>query len=509
MKYYVSLENNFISVRALNQRYSRTLPRDHLAQGALTLPLDYFSMSPVPPFIAGSVLYVPLQAGEGKGGGIFGFLIAKVANKLNLLENHIKLLVHDQDFKDADLKLSPQSLKMLKSTAFNSKAFPEYETGQSTWHIKGFKCRAEDVVKAFAFGYLKLNDSKSLLEALCQSDYSLQQFLNDKRNDLSQVYSTVLEYYTKDEVTNSAGFRVENRDTNWSVKYLGQRITPHFERTNKALNEDCVIKWRKPSKNSKWPYTLDHHWFESQESPISLQHHTLAALMGNTYRTHKENLFSNLPIFSNILTLETCRKNVELFFCNIQKMLGKRPHMSNEYGRYVGEVHNMDWPSGKFSNRNLTPELFPVKACLALGVMPTFDTSGAFNKFIPISGKLHNNTKILYYATDPETFVDQRLDVTLLLCYSVGLMTLEQLDLILGPISATSELLKSDSMRVNLKLSNNVVCCTPIVSATLKTTEILARQGIVFCKDAQTHYFSLSSNNENKRLEELHPMDLR
>jgi len=487
MKYYVSLENNFIDIWTLNKRFN--------SLGGLSapkLPLDYFLKSPAPPFVAGNVLYTPLQVGVGQGGGVFGFLITKVANKLNLLENHIKLLETDQDFKDADFKLSAQSLKMLKSLAPNSKAFPGYD---DNWHIKGFKCRAEDVIKAYAFGYLKLNDSRPLLEAICQSDYNLQQFLGDKRNSMSQVYSNVMEYYTNGEGKSS-----------WGLKYMGQRLTPHFERTNKVLNEDCVIKWRKPNKNSKWPYTLDHHWFESQESAISLQHHTLAALMGNTHRLHKESLFSNLPVFSSINLLEMCRKSVELFFCNIQKILGKH---TNEYGRYVGMVNDLDWPNGKFSSRKLTAEVFPVKACLALGVMPTFDASGAFDKFVTIGDKLFNNTKILYYAIDPETFVDRRPDITLLLCYSVGLMSLEQLDLILGPISATSELLKSDSMKINLKLSNNVVCCTPIEAANLKITEILSKQGIVFCanRNASTS-FSILSNDKAKEFEESDPLAL-
>jgi hypothetical protein len=148
--------------------------------------------------------------------------------------------------------------------------------------------------------------------------------------------------------------------------------------------------------------------------------------------------------------------------------------------------------------------MFPVKACLALGVMPTFNHSGVFQKFVPIANKLWDNTKTLYYSIDPNTFTARRADVTLLLCYSAGLMNLEQLEYLLGPIGASSDVLKADPTKINLKLSNNVVCCMPMEAAHEKISQLLAKQGVVFrVSKASNIALSSISNSPNKEFEEL------
>jgi hypothetical protein len=520
MKYFVSLQKNFIDIQSFLKKFTNSkmlfdLPPDYFecCLNGSTAYLDTnINQKSQPPaaFMVGEMLYVPLHIGWSQGGGIYGFYFCRIAKSASSMLNYgdgetidnladaepgmhcpprqVKMVKTNEDFKKNQIKLSAQCLKMLKATPMNSKIF---YPGSSS---RGFKCKAEDVVKAFAMGYIKLPESKGLLEALCSCNYPLEQFMQNKENSTTSIYAKFIEC-CKSET------EINNQICSIRWNNVVPRISIYLERTDKALDETCATKWRKPNKHSKWPYTLDHHWFESQESPISLQHHTLASLMGSSRRSsNMEKLYCDLPVFANIRLLELCRKGLEFFFNNLQRIILAN---TSEYGQYVSAVNSLEWPNSRYSSRRLSPEMFPVKACLALGVMPTFDSCGVFQKFVPIASKFCNNTKILYYSVDPNgMFTTRRPDITLLLCYSTGLMNIAHIEHFLGPIGTSSDVLKADRTKINLKLSNNVVCCMPMEAAHEKVSELLAKQGVIFHIN-KANNLALSSITINKEFEEL------
>lgn len=466
MKYHASLEQNFIDTYLFKQ--------SAVHAGLTSIPSNLYSQSN--PFFLGSILHVPIAVGLNQGGGVIGFLRAKIANSLNLDDDKIQIIADSNELKNAGVRLSAQSLKMLKMLKLSHKAF-DFD---HNWNARGFKCKTEEVIKCLAFNYLGVMDNRSFLDHLTVQEYSLHHVVVDKNNPMPVVYAEVVKY-----------FQNVNKSS-WAQRNLGSRISYAIVRTDRTVDDESSVKWRKPSKNSKWPYTLDHHWFTCQESPVAMAHHTMAALMSKESGRNKEQLMLNLPIFQNIRSMEICRKLLEQFFANLKQTL--QPH-SSTFGNYCSMLNDFEWPNARYSRRKLNPEMFPVKAALALGVLPFFDESGAFQKFVPINGRLHDNDKTIYIDMPCDFLSNRRPEQALLLLYSVGLMSLEDLEKILGPVSQNEASLKGQSDRVQLQMSRNVVCCLPVDAANQTVSKMLAKYGI-------------SQASGNKSLGSIDPEDL-
>lgn len=475
MQYYVSLEQNFVDIRTFKQSINNS---------GISLPSSLTSTIPSC-FFLGGTLYYPVTVGlanpaSNGAGGVIGFLKAKIANNLDLGDTEHSIINNSDALKKAGVKLSSQSIKMLKTLRVNNKVFEQ----DYNYHNRGFKCRAEEIIKCLAFGYFMFPDDRGFLELLTQNDYGIHSLVQDKRNNIATAYAEFIKHFNN------------NERSHWTNRSIGTRISQGILRTTLAPDEECVIKWRKPSKNSKWPYTLDHHWFCCQESPVAMAHHTMASLMGRGEgQRNRDQLMLNLPIFTHIRGLEVCRKILENFFINLSDIL--KTH-SSAMGQYSSMLNDFEWPTGRYSSKKLSPEMFPIKAALALGVLPKFDSSGKFDKFVPINGALHENPQTIYIEMDAEFLNRRRSEQAILLMYSTGLICLENLEKILGSVSHNEQSLKDSPDKVQLRMSRNVVCCLPVETANTSVYATLAKYGIT----------KANTRNVNEALAKIDPDDL-
>lgn len=460
MNYNISLDHSFISYYSFIKKYSSSgvsliYPNDQ--------PVPDFSgaSSKPAPFFVGSILHCPVYIGTGTGAaGTIGFFSAKVHNNLNLVDTEYRALASPEDFVKAQIKLSAQSIKMLKTSPANRKVFEQ----DSGWSSRGFKCKPEEMVKCMALDYLSLVDSRSMIDNLAYTDYNLGMSVADKKVSNSVAFARTVKHFQTQDIGG------------YMLRSLGGKLAPSIVRTAKEIDDSCVLKWRRPSSSSKWPWTMDHHWFNSQESAVATAYYTMSSLMQRN-SDNKGQLLSNLPVFSNIRQLETSRKALEYYFINLKQIL--KPH-SNQLSIFSNMVSDLDWPgSSRYSaSKKPTPEMFPIKACMALGVLPLFDQSGEFVKFTPINGKLHDNQVKLYMEIDPSMLAGRRPEVGLLLAYSVGIISQSALEALLGPLSLTGPKLAADPLMVQLNLGPNVVCCLPMDCANLNTYMNLRKFGI-------------------------------
>lgn len=469
MKYYVNLEQNFVDLYSFLKQHPNA-----------SFPANFFENDSTSPFFMGPVLYFPICVGTGQQypyAGTLGLVKAKVTNSLGLSDTQIRIMPDEESLKAAGVRLSPQSVKMMKSLRLNSNAFES----DHNWSTRGFRCRAEEIVKCLALGYLQFSATRSIFEQLAYSDYTLQSFVTDKRNSMNEVTKKMVDHFYKQE------------KSHWTSRAQGQRMTQGMVRSDKTPDDTCVVKWRKPSKNSKWPFTMDHHWFTCQESPVAMAHHTLLSLMNDRHSNrNRDQLMVNLPVFSHIRQLEVCRKLLENFFTNLTECM--KPH-SSVFGNYVSQVNDFEWPNNRYSNKRIPAEMFPVKACLAMGVLPSFDKSGKFDKFVPINGHLHDNQETLYFEFEVDGMVRRRADISLILLYSTGLISRENLESVVGPVSVTGAGLKQDPSKVQLHISKNVVCCLPVDAASVSVYNTMTKYGI--------RHNSSSSSSVSEPVQEL------
>jgi len=508
MLYHITLENYFIDINTFNtfNKFNQAGPHPNTTplsrcnrwtnpvENGPLLPDNLASNNPSP-FIIGSMLYYPIVVGLNNSaangaGGVVGFVRAKISNNLELGDSEY-MVCSSEDLKKAGVRLSVQSIKMLKSLRHNSKLNKNESNGTIRhYNTQGFKCRPEEIIKCLAFGYLDFPNGRTFIEDLAHASrdqsYTLQELVSDKRNDMQTICAAVAKHYHDTE------------RSFWSNRTIGTKISYDIMRTSINVDEKCVVKWRRPSKNSKWPYTLDHHWFCCQESSVTMAHHTMASLMftasstpsksGGYPTASRDQLMMNLPIFLSIRTLDNCRKILENFFVNIVEILKTN---SSATGHYTNLINDFDWPvPNRYSGKRLEAEMFPVKAALAMGVLPKFDESGRFNKFIPIDGVLHENPQTIYIDVDSDYLKRRRPEHSLLLMYSTGIIRLEDLEKIVGSVSQNDKDHKNNSTKVQLRMSKNVVCCLPVESASKKIYETLAREGY--------NHFGVNSNNSSK-----------
>lgn len=455
------------------------------------------------PFLVGSMLYLPfcLANPTTAVGGCFGVLKASIGHKAGYVSRDFHLLDSDAEIQAVGLRISQQCTKMFKSTRCQERMFDingiQY-VGRGS-HNVGFKTSLTEVLKGIVLGYVNANSSVTLtLDALCSQNHNLSQKCTDGNKSLDEKINIVLEHFQEPAAHPAyAGQRYE---------YYVRAVVSGFSRTSKDVDPVHETSWRKASKNSKWPYTLDHHWFQVMESAVVTANYSLQALLPkeSLYRDDKRHrLQLSLPTFSNGAQLEKCRKALELYFTSLPHVLR---YTSAELGRFTVLAADTDWPEksnryGRAGETFMRSEGFIVKACLALGVIPTFNSCNTFVKFAPINGTLHINPKTVYYKAGSTLHTQGRSEMAVLLAYSVGLINLEVLEKLLGPLQQSPY--SSGPTYMDLRISGNVVCCIPVDMASVAVQSNCRKSNLTWhpTQGAQTWADSETGSEEVEEIE--------
>lgn len=350
----------------------------------------------------------------------------------------------DHHSKDNSLKLLPQTVKVLTNTPLGTRLCSDNFVNYHGHGEMAIKLRPQEVMKAIVLGYLSLPSDQSLLNYL-SNRYDVKDALAAHPNASLQKKAELI----------YAAINRDNQRNRYNYDGIGKTAGFRLSRTAKAFDKDHVIKWRKPPGNSAWPWTLDHHWFEIQESPITLSNYTFKSLLSGTgaSESKKSKIDNQYPIFSRKLNLEHGRKILEMFF---EDTLGKRSN--GAWTNVVQMTNNMRWVSDN-------PCYVVPKLCLVMGVVPVFDNSAKFVKFAPMQNNIKLPTKKLYVPF--ENFnIDQGNDLspflvsTIALCYELGLVSLDTVETYFGIVNA-GKALENNSNYMKTPIGEHVICCIP------------------------------------------------
>ena len=451
------------------------------------------------PFLVGSMLYLPfcLASPTTAVGGCFGVLKAYVSHKAGYASKDFHLLDSDAEIQSVGLRVSQQCTKMFKSTRCHERMFDINGIQYKGRGALGFKTSFPEVLKGIVLGYVSANLSvTSMLDALWSQDHNLSQQCGGGNKSLDEKINIVLNYFQQPGKTHYAS----------TCANQVRAIVSGLSRTSKDINPIHETSWRKANKNSKWPYTLDHHWFQVMESAVVTANYSLQALLPKDYRSRddkRRRLQMSLPTFINVDQLEKCRKALEMYFTNLPHVLRSS---SAELGKFTVMSTDTDWPEksnkyGRAGEAFMRSEGFIVKACLALGVIPTFDSCNAFVKFAPINGTLHINPKTVYYKAGATLHTQGRSEMAVLLAYSVGLINLEVLEKLLGPLQQSPY--SSGPTYMDLRISGNVVCCIPVDMASVAVQSNCRKSNLTWhpTQGAQTWADSKTGSEEVEEIE--------
>jgi hypothetical protein len=338
------------------------------------------------------------------------------------------------------LKLLPQTVKMLTSVSSAGSRL-SVNSYARTHETVSLKLRSQEVLKAVILGYLKFFDGEEMISLLGRNatGYAISQL--PKGTPLAKKAALV-----------HAAFTDPKKVEAWDCKVISDNLGNMLVRTAKMFDKDHVLKWRKPPKNSVWPYTLDHHWFEVQESPISLANYTFKALLAGNHSYNKsEKIDNQYPIFSKKLNLEHGRKILESFF---QDALTNRKN--HAWTNVVHQVNNMRWNTDN-------PCYSIPKLCLVLGVVPKFNAAGQFVKFVPAQNNLKLPSKKLFIEfnsinIDQSTDLSPFLLATLVFGYELGLVPLNAIEQNFGILNAGAAF-DANPNYTKVPLGDNVICC--------------------------------------------------
>jgi hypothetical protein len=345
----------------------------------------------------------------------------------------------------------PKTVKALVTISAGNRLANNEHSGRESG--PAIKLKQSEVIKALLLGYLEPPTEEALINLLIESNYDLQTlFRYDKVTPLSAKIDKVDSFVNNLNKPVGGGYE-------WGENYsrtVGSNIGYQFVRSSKQFEENHAIKWRKPSKSSSWPWTLDHHWFIVQESPITLANYTYKALLGaggqNNYQK-RDKIDAQYPIFHKNNAVDQGRRLLEIFF---KHAVGNRS--KSKWGEVVHCTQLMRWTSDN-------PCFIIPKLCMVLGVMPTFDDCGSFEKFVPLAGNFKQPNKKLYLefnAVDIEqsSSLEPFITVTLGLCYDLGVLKLNAIEKILGVVNAGAAL-ENNSNYFRVSMGNNIVCCVP------------------------------------------------
>ena len=297
---------------------------------------------------------------------------------------------------------------------------------------------------------------------------------------------TVEEFMTKYQEATEAWPQSQYLYDHGVSEYVSKKIVRSPEPV-KSIHE---VHWRKPSKNSIWPYTLDHHFCEVTENSITSMNLTLKALLssdenGRGYRGRNsqkvETINQNYPMFEKDSNLTQARYALEEFFGMMNPADGDSflargatldQYKWKKWTAYLQALSRTDYPT-------LNKQYAATRLCMSLGVVPSFNNkTGNFEKFLPLE-KLHTPTKKVYFDTSVISIVEDSrkssrdyasseingaIALTMLFCYEVGIISLETLETVtnFAQLSATFEN-QVDLLQVNI--GNHLVACLPITEA--------------------------------------------
>lgn len=353
--------------------------------------------------------------------------------------------------KNNTLKLLPKTVKALSTISPGNKMCRD--PYQSYGNHPTLRLKNSEIIKALVLGYITLPADGNLVDLAINSNYSLQSMFGSKH---SKIDPKIKNKTVIDTINNPAD---QNNGEGWGThnsNQLAKRVCVELTRSNKVFDDTHVLKWRKPSKNSAWPWTLDHHWFMVQESPITLANYTYKALLGSGSRSNydkKDKIDNQYPVFAKNNAVEHARRLLETFF---DEVVGNRS--KHRWGDVVYSTQNMRWVSDN-------PCFLIPKLCLVLGVVPSFDASGKFQKFVPMAGNFTQNTEKLYLELSAMN-IDQTSDLQpfitmiLALCYDLGIVKLDVIEKTLGVVNGGAAL-KNNSNYLKANVGNNLVCCLP------------------------------------------------
>lgn len=347
------------------------------------------------------------------------------------------------------IKLLPQTVKMLKLLAHGKNL--HNGNSRSTRGVAGMKVRLTEAMKAWLLGYINLPQDESLLTAIANSCYDLQAVDGSNTKKPGNV-----RYSYSDRVDTAFNYLNAAQVSSYQARNVSRHVGFQASRSAKDVQPGVEVKWRKPSKTSIWPYTLDHHWFEIQESAVSIANHVLKSLLNRTESSHHASRQIDLkfPILHRQAVLAGCREVLELFFADTAA--------AQQAGRYCNLWGSIDYKVRKLDLLHTSPVYLIPKMCLLLGVAPSFDKSGQFLKFNPIDNKLLVNTTKVYLESKSIDMRDNEgatlSNMTLALCYSLGLMSLADLENRIGIINA-GVALNQDPNFIKIAIGPNLVCC--------------------------------------------------
>ena len=372
------------------------------------------------------------------GGKAVGYITSGITSTTpKIPTNSLVVLDSKEKIDNCEIKLTPKLLKVMKNVDTGTAVMP-VPTSYYHQHTNrgGFKLQAGDIMKLCLLGYLELANEDALIEAMTQSAYAfrvVQGPNTSKANKLKAIYDLM-------ECT-SAGTRLNPKDgssskavgygdtTNlghWDLAHIGGQMSYRIYRTSKEVSESDQIKWRKPPKSSVWPYTLEHHWFEIQESGIVSMNLQLTGLLqcsgNNSTRSAKQTTINETyPLFKNVTGLSNARNLLQRYFSECLSKTAPWSDLENDL-----KTCHFGNPNSYYGNR-LDGKFQIVSMCLATGVVPVFN-AGKFSKFEPISNKLVPPTNSIRVGI--ELFNQERAGIQyipMLLMYQIGLISAETL----------------------------------------------------------------------------------
>lgn len=436
----VNLDNSFITFDSFR--------RSFIVAGRIPLQGSAYFDGPDPaaPFIFDKVLYVPLSV-DGK---TVGLLHASVSCAPSF-HSGFHSLPDAAAVAKAGLKISSQCETLLKQLDPGSTAFSSPGRG-----VRAFRCRPDDVVKALAMGLLAL-DSEAVVTAFLLVDSRMENHV--KNMSWSGRASLVLDAcrnnsipregygikkkspYGGDEYMEGTWYVVDPKSNQLSQGLIGSRMAPRLPhrivRTASEVDKSQVHKWRKPPQSSMWPWTMDHHWFLCESSPIATAHHSMMALMdpsdkfgGNGGSENKAaDVCRRLPLVQDQLTMDKMRKLMEAYFQDIAATIDSS---NPRYGEWHRSNNDLRWVgTSRYSMSPTGPEESPAVMCLVLGVRPKLDGRN-FKGFVPAESNLISNTERFYCRLTPQQINSSDPKVACVVMYSCGLISAQDFRNLMG-----------------------------------------------------------------------------
>lgn len=341
------------------------------------------------------MLFIPIVL----GGKAMGYLFSAVTSTAPKISTDSFVVLDSQEKIDnCEIKLTPKLIKVLKNVEIGAPVMGN--SGNNHYYVRsteGFKLQAGDVVKLLLLGYLELAGEEILAECMTSTAYAFRSVQHTSGLSLAakiKAISNLMECTDTGTRINPANTKTKQLGADsdnlghWDLNSIGGQLSYKVYRSAKAIDDADQVKWRKPPKSSVWPYTLEHHWFEIQESGIVSMNLQLTGLLqcsGNSSQRANKTATINdtYPMFKNLTGLSNARNLLQKYFT---ECVSGKMHWSD----VENDIKNCHFGLGyshHYYGARLDGKFLLVSMCLASGMTPVFD-KGVFSKFEPISSKI-------------------------------------------------------------------------------------------------------------------------